>query len=317
MKYRNLIIGIFTLFLTNTSQSQYLNRSKEKDNKTFLTGSLRNDLVVQVNQIENFDSSNINRKRVKENQYSPLAVGLYSAVVPGAGQFYTKTYWQSAAFFGAEVLSWVVYAAYYSKGNRQTDAFQNYADEHWSVVRYADWIQINYSESIYINPDQSLKPWERVHWDELNLAEGKIGALTDAQGKTYTGFSHPLAPYGDQQYYEMVGKYSQFGGGWDDAATFKTNGFTKADVIANNGIGNVSPRTLEYEIMREQANHSYNIATTVSYIIVANHVLSALEAALNASKINHRIQLQGHIQSRIIYGTMVEFVPTLHVKYEL
>jgi hypothetical protein len=317
MKYRNLIIGIFVLFLMSIAQSQYLQRATGKDSNIFLTGCLRNDLAIQANQIEQFDSSNINRKIVKENKYSPLAVGLYSAVVPGAGQFYTKTYWQSAAFFGAEVLSWVVYAAYYSKGNRQTDAFQNYADEHWSVVRYADWIQINYSESIYINPDQSLKPWERVHWDELNLAEGKIGALTDAQGKTYTGFSHPLAPYGDQQYYEMIGKYSQFGSGWDDAASFQAGGFTKADVVANNGIGNVSPRFLEYRDMRSKANSFYNIATTVSYIIVVNHVFSALEAALNTSKINHRLQLQGHIQSRVIYGTMVEFVPTLHVEYEL
>jgi hypothetical protein len=69
--------------------------------------------------------------------------------------------------------------------------------------------------------------------------------------------------------------------------------------------------------MRGKANSYYNIGTTVSYVIVANHVFSALEAALNASKINHRIQLQGHIQSRRIYGNLVEFVPTLNVKYEL
>jgi hypothetical protein len=126
-----------------------------------------------------------------------------------------------------------------------------------------------------------------------------------------------LAPYGDQQYYEMIGKYSQFGGGWDDAAKFKTNGYTKADVIANNGIGNVSPHFLDYAKMRGDANSYYNIATTVSYVIVANHIFSALEAVWNASKINHKIQLQGHIQSRIIYGNLVEFVPTLQVKYEL
>jgi hypothetical protein len=166
------------------------------------------------------------------------------------------------------------------------------------VARYADWINLNFSKAINVSPDQSLKSWQRVNWDELNNVEDQIAGDPNIQP---TGFTHRLAPYADQQYYEMVGKYSQFGGGWDDAVSFKTNGFTKADVIANNGIGNVSPRTLEYEIMREQANHSYNIATTVSFIVVANHVFSALEAALNASKINHRIQLQGHIQSRIIW----------------
>ena len=145
----------------------------------------------------------------------------------------------------------------------------------------------------------------------LNQCEEDIGAQIGS------GFTHKLAPYADQQYYEMIGKYSQFGGGWDDADLFQAGGYTRADIVANNGIGNVSPRFVEYSHMRGDANSSYNIATTVSYIIVANHVFSALEAALNASKINHRIQLQGHIESRRVYGNLVEFVPTLQVKYEL
>ena len=232
--------------------------------------------------------------------------------MPGAGQFYTKSYWQSAAFFGAEVLAWVVYAKYENQGNQRTDAFQQFANDHWSVAQYANWMNINYGQTININPDQSLKPWQRVNWNDLNNAEGNIEKLTDAQGTPNTGFTHNLAPYGDQQYYEMIGKYSQFGGGWDDATAY-----TKADVLGNNGIGNVSPRFIAYSHMRGDANSSYNIASTVSYIIVANHVFSALEAAFNASKINHRIQLQGHIESRRVYGNLVEFVPTIHVAYGL
>ncbi len=307
MKYRILMTGLFALFFTTISLSQYLNFSTCKSNKTFLTGSLQNDLVMQVNQMDGFDGSDPDGNRITKNKYSPLAAGLFSAVLPGAGQFYTKSYWQSAAFIGAEVLTWVIYAAYEKKGDQQTDNFQNYADEHWSVVQYADWININYGRSININPNLSLHSWERINWDELNTVEEQIAQTTPP-----TGFTHKLAPYSDQQYYEMIGKYSQFGGGWDDAAAY-----TKADVIANNGIGNVSPRFLEYSNMRGEANSFYNIATTVSYVIVANHVFSALEAALNASKINHRIQLQGHIQSRRVYGNLVEFVPTLQVKYEL
>lgn len=307
MKYRILMAGLLAFFITTISHSQYRNILIDKSNHTFLTGSLQNDLVMQANQMKDFDGPDPDGNRITKNKYSPLAAGLFSAVLPGAGQFYTKSYWQSAAFFGAEVLTWVIYAAYEKKGDRQTDAFQTYADDHWSVVRYSDWINMNYGRAISENPDQSLKPWERINWDELNTVEEQI-----AQTNPPTGFTHKLAPYSDQQYYEMIGKYSQFGGGWDDAATF-----TKADVIANKGIGNVSPHFLEYSDMRGEANGFYNIATTVSYVIVANHVFSALEAALNASKINHRIQLHGHIQSRRIHGNLVEFVPTLQVQYEL
>jgi hypothetical protein len=320
MIYRIFLTGLCALLLTTTTQSQYLHTSKDSDGKAFLTGSLQNDFVMQANHITSFNGADSIGTIVTKTKYSPLAAGLLSAVVPGAGQFYTKSYWQSAAFFSAEVLTWVAYAMFERQGNQRTNAFQQYADEHWSVVRYANWInspngfQQYYRSGIIIgNPSADVsQPWNYINWNLLNQSEEDI-----ANQIVGSGFTHKLAPYADQQYYEMIGKYSQFGGGWDDAATFQPGGFTRADMIANNGIGNVSPRFIEYSHMRGDANSSYNIATTVSYIIVANHVFSALEAALNASKINHRIQLEGHIESRRIYGNLVEFVPTLQVKYEL
>jgi len=281
------------------------------NNGCSLTGNLQYDFSTAINSDSSADSFAATRTVSYKRLYSPLRAGLFSAVIPGAGQLYTKNYWQSAAFFGAEVLMWVVYATYEKKANNQTDLFQNYADANWSVVSYAGWINANFGQAIPINtdPNPSLKPWDRVVWGDLNAAEDAIGGNLTIQP---TGFTHKLAPHGDQQYYEMIGKYAQFVGGWDDAS-----GFTKEDVIANNGIGNVSSHFLAYSKMRGDANNFYNIASTVSYIIIANHMLSALEAAWNASKLNHRIKLQGHIESRRIYGNIVEFVPTLHLEYEL
>ena len=69
--------------------------------------------------------------------------------------------------------------------------------------------------------------------------------------------------------------------------------------------------------MRGDANNFYNIAATVSYVIVANHIFNALEAAWNASKINQTLHLQGHIRTRVIYGQMVEFVPTFDLEVSL
>ena len=320
MNSRIFFTGIFVLFFTTTTQSQYLHTSDNISGKTVLSGSLQNDFVMQTNYSNGIIGADSLDVIVHKMKYSPLAAGLLSAAVPGAGQFYTKSYWQSAAFFGAEVLTWVVYSVFEKQGNQRTDAFQQFADEHWSVIRYANWInspngfQQYYRSGIIIgNPPEGVsKPWTYINWDLLNQTEEDI-----ANQLIGSGFTHKLAPYADQQYYEMIGKYSQFGGGWDDAATFQPGGYTKADMIANNGIGNVSTRFIAYSHMRGDANSSYNIATTVSYIIIANHVFSALEAALNASRINHRIQLQGHIESRRVYGDLVEFVPTLQVKYEL
>jgi hypothetical protein len=313
MKSRLMIVEICGLFLfCMNMHGQYRNDFTVQNNGCSLTGNFQYDFSMNINGVSSADSSVAARPVVYKRLYSPVRAGLFSAVIPGAGQLYTKNYWQSAAFFGAEVLMWVLYATNEKKGNDQTNLFQNYADQNWSVVRYASWINANFGQAIPVNtdPNPSLKPWNRVVWSDLNAAENAIGNIGE------TGFSHQLAPHGDQQYYEMIGKYAQFGGGWDDAATFQAGGFTKADVIAN-GIGNVSPHFLHYSKMRGDANSFYNIATTVSYIIVANHLLSALEAVWNASKLNHRIKLQGHIESRQIYGNIVEFVPTLHIEYEL
>jgi hypothetical protein len=327
MKYRMIILqlcGLFLFFLYAHAQVQ--DAPAIRFDGPVLTGNLQYDLSMGVNQDRGIDSVAPKRTGVLKRKYSPMKAALYSAVIPGAGQFYTKSYWKSATYLGAEVLLWIGYAIYQQKGNKQTDAFQNYADEHWSVVRYAHWIQANYPS--YYNaaivhgepgtpvPDGIAQAWNYVDWSALNAAEDAVGA-SFATTSIETGFTHKLELHGEQQYYELIGKYPQFGGGWDDAATFKAGGFTIADVVANRGYGNVSPRFLAYSQMRGDANKFYNIATTVSYIIIANHVFSALEAALNASKINHRIQLQGHIESRQIYGNMVEFVPTLHMQYEL
>jgi hypothetical protein len=205
----------------------------------------------------------------------------------------------------AEALMWVLYAHYLNQGNQRTNDFNNYADAHWSVVQYAQWIQTNYPQNVQgytliIPNTANLPPWQQVNWSQLNAVEASMAVGT--------GFSHQLVICPDQQYYEEVGKYAQFSGGWDDGMNF-----TATDVSNES----YTPRSTLYVHMRGDANSSYNIAATVSYIIVANHVLSALEAAWNASKLNHRIKLEGHIESRQIYGNAVEFIPTLQVEYEL
>ncbi len=321
-----LILTLFALFLFFTStHAQYRHIRTEQSEGHTWTGNLQYDLSQNVSRDDGFDSSTTQRTAVYRKKYSPLKAGLFSAVIPGAGQFYTKSYWKSAAFFGAEVLMWVAYGIYEHKGDRQTSDFQAYADQHWSVIRYAYWIKDDprYGSfySIIDNGNKIVpggqaadidRPWEYVNWNNLNAVETLIIEDQNHLLGT-TGFTHQLVSHGEQQYYEMIGKYPQFGGGWDDASTFQPGGFTSSDVTS----GNVSTRFKAYSQMRGDANNFYNIASTVSYIIVANHILSALEAAWNASNINHRVQLQGHIQSRIIYGNIVEFVPTLHMKYEL
>ncbi len=241
---------------------------------------------------------------------SPLRAAIYSALVPGAGEFYTESYYRAGGFFLAEVALWAVYLINDSKGNDQTALFQRYADDHWSVVRYAEWIE---RYAAQLNPDVTgcsglvtgpphLPPWERVDWARLNACEEQIGR------KSGNGFTHRLPRRPEQQYYELIGKYPQYAGGWDDGTNI-----TPSDVTSSN----VSPRFREYAAMRGKANDYYNVASTMASIIVLNHMLSALDAAWSASQYNSKFSFESHLRPVLRSPGFVEFVPTAVVRYTL
>lgn len=272
----------------------------EKTTTMQLTGNVRTDLMIGFSGTS-LDSLAGTLSRYDQQKKSPLLAGLISVVLPGAGEYYTESYWRAGGFLAAEIALWVVYAAYTSKGNNQTDFFQNYADEHWSVVLYAQWIekyagQLNpgVNGSGVVTGSGSQPPWERVDWAKLNAVEEQIGK------KSGNGFTHRLPRRPEQQYYELIGKYPQFAAGWDDA------NITPADIIANN----VSARFLEYAEMRGKANDFFNIASTSASVIVANHILSALDAAWSATQFNQQLKLEAHLKPTVRPYGFVEFVPT-------
>jgi hypothetical protein len=226
-----------------------------------------------------------------------LAAGL-SAALPGAGEFYAESYWKSALFVALEATLWTVNVVYNNKGDKQTDSYKKYADEHWSPVRYAEWINANLKylneyldQSAYtipINSNTSLSPWERIDWDALNRTERAIG----------DGFSHSLAPYGDQQYYEMIGKYMQFVHGWD-----------QTDFSTTTYLDQVTTQLKWYAGERGKANDLYNTASTTATIIIINHILSAADAAWSAH-LHNAIRTEVTMQ-KISTPLTVFFVPTL------
>ena len=280
---------------------------KERDDVPFaLTGSIRNDLLATVGPIALQDSA-WNLREDQAVRKSPIQAALYSAVLPGVGELYAESYWKAGGFFLAEAALWGWYAVNDSKGNDQTALFQQFADEHWSVVSYVEWIDRYVAE---LNPDaggtggiitgDSGPPWDRVDWAKLNELEERIGR------KSGNGFTHRLPKRPEQQYYELIGKYPQYAGGWDDG-TDKT----PSDITSSN----VSARFLEYAAMRGKANDFFNVASTMSSLIVINHVLSALDAAWSASRYNSKLQLESHLVPTLRPYGLIEFVPTTTLTY--
>jgi len=255
--------------------------------KIVLTGNL---LADSRNISDNYQPGNVNMPLQVGEKRSPLLAGLMSIIIPGAGEVYNGDYWKAGAFVALEATLIIVGLHYDHKGDTQTDKFQNYADGNWSVVKYAEWINTHRGGTITINPDESLPSWERVNFSELNAAERT------------NGFSHSLPRHGEQQYYEMIGKYPQFSGGWND--------FSAADPDYHD----VSANFLSYSHMRGKANDYYNVAAKAVIGIYINHFLSTLDAVWSTISYNKKLSVSMRVNN-IQNGYSTEFSPAVNLKY--
>jgi hypothetical protein len=202
---------------------------------------------------------------------------LLSAVIPGAGEFYNKSFLKGLAFLGVEVGAWAVFAIYTESGNEKTDEFENYADSHWSEDKYwrsiADDARKN-GQVIDPNDRRSLREYEQA------------------------SFSHFLPETPNQTYYENIGKYDQFNAGWDDSIS----GEARKRDSANRSL---------YTRMRKKANDQFKIATYGTSVVLINHVISALDAAYTTYKFNREIKASMGMEMQM-YDQ--EVVPALAMK---
>ncbi len=205
------------------------------------------------------DMDNLNEEEEEAaptGKKSVLRAFVYSAVIPGAGQLYNGSKVKALAFFGVEAATWAGYIVFHGKGNDKTTNFEDFANRFWSQTRYEDFLFDNFG----VTDDDS--------------------AYVD--GKPY--FTHHLPDTKTQQYYEMIGKYDQFVFGWDDVP---------ADVARTpeNLPTALSDHRLEYEGLRHDANVMYGRATASLIVMMANHAIAGVEAALSARKHNNKVQM--------------------------
>ena len=187
---------------------------------------------------------------------SVLKAALFSAVLPGAGQIYNHSYWTALLFLGIEAGGIYTNIKYNNEGDELTAEFERFADAHWFEPEYWRSLSDDASQQappIYIGPTSidSLRVYERA------------------------AFSHFLPASKNQTYYENIGKYDQFNGGWDDGS--------------GNARQRDSANRQTYTYMRQDANDKYKTATTGVTVVIINHLLSALHAAYLANSFNHTL----------------------------
>ncbi|HVO74018.1 MAG TPA: DUF5683 domain-containing protein [Ignavibacteriaceae bacterium] len=232
-----------------------------------------------------------------QNKKSPFLAGLFSIIIPGAGELYNGEYWKAGVFVALEAAVITTAVIYENKGDDKTNEFQRYADDYknpdhnWSVVRYAQYV-INTNlqgidPGIIISNDESLPPWQRVNWVLLNQ---------------YENGTHKLPLHGEQQYYELIGKYPQFTPGWND--------FQDGQSILN-----YPPNFKTYSAMRGKANDYYNVSDKAVIGIYINHFLSTLDAVWSAIQFNKDLAVKIRME-RIDFTDYTELVPTLKISFQ-
>ena len=280
MKFNKILLCVFLLSTFAFSQVA-------ENDKLELTGNLYVDSKIISNSYPELKSNPMADDL--PGQKSPVLAGVLSAILPGAGQIYNQDWWIAGIFVAVEAALIVTAVNYDNKGDDQTAFFEGYADENWSVVDYAEYlnsrganVQIDYNTS-------GLQPWERIEsWSQLNEAERQYAQPG----------SHTLPPHGEQQYYELIGKYHQYIPGWPGWV----NTSTPPQIM------------LDYSVMRGEANDYYNTSSTAIMGVYINHLLSAAEAVWGATRFNKNLAVNFRVQP-YNFADGTQLVPTMYVKF--
>lgn len=293
MKKENKILPILITILIFTSVN-LLGQIKKTDLYN-LTGKLKADSKTILQNTEYKKSPRL----MLESNYkkSPVLAGFLSLLIPGGGEFYAGNYLKAGIFAAVEAIVITSAVIYNKKGDDQTTSFENYANKNWDVRKYTQWTidnvnKINPSGDVVDPNDYDLfKSDGSVDFGELNKFEAALGG----------GYSHRLPAFGDQQYYELIGKYPQYSHGWKDANLNDTDFHI------------LSANFLFYSVERGKANDYYNISNRAIIGIYLNHFLSAIDAVWSTSKYNSNLSLKMRFENQQFSGIR-ELIPTLKLK---
>lgn len=268
--------------------------AQNRENQNNLTGSLSTDAnLILVNYPSKGDPQ---ISFPSENKKLPMLAGLLSLIIPGAGEIYTEEYLKAGIFLVIEVAAITVDVIYLKKGDKATEEFKTFANANWSARRYAEWLNTYRVELGITNPPIDLGLVDQKDYSQINSNESQVSV----NGKA---FSHHLPRYGDQQYYELIGKYHQFNHGWSDS-----------DNNTIEWLNNISPMFVDYAKMHIKPDNIYRVASTAVIGIYVNHFLSALDAIWSATTFNKNLAVKVRLDN-IQFADHAEFYPKIYLSY--
>ncbi len=256
--------------------------------------------ILTISLIENNPRFEFFKNFQPQAHNSPLQKGaksvpkalLFSAVVPGSGQIYSRSYLKGLAFLVIEAAALTSHFRFNSEGNRLEDQFEADANVLWDENAYWNWMG--------------------------EICAGSCNNMDDLRSFERANFSHFLPEEKNQPYYENIGKYNQFVIGWGDFRTETLGGsieiFTYADYLTGiwdtQDLRTISSQRNAYTELQDDSDGNFKRATTLASLLLLNHVVSALDAAWTTKKFNRRVQAGLSVGQKI---HQTEIVPVLRL----
>ena len=230
-------------------------------------------------------------EQINYNQKSTRKAMMLSSLFPGAGQYYAdKSSFTTYIFPILEVGLWIGYFHFHNKGLDTENDYQDFADQH-----YARENQNLAQQDIIDDPTNNSNFYDNhFRLDETNT----------------------------QHFYEDIGKYNKYLFGWNDwFEIYATDGngnfvspnwnwneqenlawlvegltgpnYENTDYLDNQELydgkdGLYSSHRQVYIDMRKEAEDHYRAGRNFSYGIIANHILSAIDAIRLTKKHNRQ-----------------------------
>ena len=254
-----------------------------------------------------FKNSLLNEENTHFSRMNLKAM-LFSAVLPGSGEYLMGHRNRAYFFLGLEALAIGTWYTYKQKGLNTQDEYRAFADIHWSLDRwFYDYYKWSSSDNeFHYNFVKDCAPfdasceeypeiWEDSHHLNFTINGNFYSSNSDEFEQLYENYEqlytqanvelffeeNVVTVEKDHHYYENIGKYDHFYAGWDDNDSL----YVVVKELGGEYIA-MSPNKREYREIWDNSNNHYRIASYALSSMVANHFASILDV-LFLSKLNN------------------------------
>ena len=226
----------------------------------------------------------------KDSTFYPGKPLLLSLVVPGLGQVYNKEpIWKPGIFIATEIVSITSIMYANKKADEIRMDYQKFADENWNVKDWWNFTQsgpeVIENNGLYFTDNKliAMRDYVGTHHLTIHLKGDLVNLfntefLTSDSLPILSGYldSDDISMVKDRHYYENIGKYDQFVGGWSDVSTSWY--WEEKDVGDSTEIVIKTPMKQSYLDDRYKSNQWLSFAKFSISAMMFNHVISGLEA---------------------------------------